>query len=57
MDDRPTFEQTYPKYEFSELVRLGLALAAWLRGVLHRAQASPPAVPPAPTAENKVGTA
>jgi len=26
----PTFEETYPRYEFAELVRLGLALAQWL---------------------------
>ena len=30
--DGDTFESTYPKYEFSELVRLSLALAdAWAR--------------------------
>ena len=26
----PTFEETYPRYEFAELVRLTVALAAWL---------------------------
>ena len=26
----PTFEETYPRYEFAELVRLALVLAAWL---------------------------
>ena len=25
-----TFEETYPRYEFAELVRLALVLAAWL---------------------------
>ena len=25
-----SFEQVYPAYEFSELVRLGVALAQWL---------------------------
>jgi hypothetical protein len=42
MNDHPTFEETYPKYEFSELVRLGLALAAWTLRVLHRARALRP---------------
>jgi hypothetical protein len=27
-----SFEAVYPKHEFSELVRLGLALARWIRG-------------------------
>jgi hypothetical protein len=31
-----TFEETYPRYEFAELVRIGLAFAAWL------ARARPP---------------
>jgi len=31
-----TFEETYPRHEFAKLVRLGLALAAWL------ARARPP---------------
>jgi len=26
----PTFEETYPRYEFAELVRLALAFAGWL---------------------------
>ena len=26
----PTFEETYPRYQFAELVHLGVALAAWL---------------------------
>jgi hypothetical protein len=29
-EKRPTFEETYPRYEFSELVRIGLAFAAWI---------------------------
>jgi hypothetical protein len=29
--DRPaTFEETYPRYEFAEMVRIGLVLAEWL---------------------------
>ena len=27
---RASFEETYPRYEFAELVRLALAAAAWL---------------------------
>ena len=27
-----SFEAAYPKHEFSELVRLGLALGRWIRG-------------------------
>jgi hypothetical protein len=53
MDARPTFEETYPKHEFSELVRLGLAMAAWLSRMRLRAKAPPPA----PVAENEVGAA
>jgi hypothetical protein len=26
----PSFEETYPRYEFAELVRIGLVLAEWL---------------------------
>ncbi len=25
-----TFEETYPRYEFAEMVRIGLVLAEWL---------------------------
>jgi hypothetical protein len=42
MDDPPTFEKTYPKYEFSELVRMAIALAAWIAGTRRRAQAPRP---------------
>ena len=27
---RATFEETYPRYEFAEMVRIGLVLAEWL---------------------------
>ena len=27
---RAIFEETYPRYEFAELVRIGLVLAQWL---------------------------
>ena len=54
MDDPPTFEKTYPKYEFSELVRMGIALAAWLGGLRRRAQAPRPDAPPAPAATREL---
>jgi hypothetical protein len=40
--DRPTFEDTYPKYPFSELVRVGLAAGRWILRMLHLAEASRP---------------
>jgi hypothetical protein len=49
-DDPPTFEKTYPKYEFSELVRMAIALGAWISGIRRRAKAPRPDAPPAPTA-------
>jgi hypothetical protein len=32
----PIFEETYPRYEFAELVRLALAAAAWATGLRRR---------------------
>ncbi len=32
-----TFEQTYPKYEFSELVRFGVLIGSWI-GRLRRGE-------------------
>lgn len=32
MEAGASFEETYPSYPFSELVRLGIALAQWLAG-------------------------
>jgi hypothetical protein len=46
----PTFEETYPCYEFSELVRLSMALGAWLAGG-RRARAV--AAPPAPVEQSR----
>ena len=45
---RATFENTYPRYEFAELVRLALAAGAWLvkmRGRLERRQPGMPSTP------------
>jgi hypothetical protein len=44
-----TFEETYPRYEFAELVRLTLALAAWLvRGRRRLEARRPPRVSRSP---------
>lgn len=42
MDVRPNFEETYPKYEFSELVRLGVATGRWMLGMLRLVRAPAP---------------
>jgi hypothetical protein len=54
MDERPTFEETYPKYEFSELVRMGIALGASLAGLRRRAQAPRPDPPLSPARDNQL---
>ncbi len=53
MDDHPTFEKTYPKHTFSELVRLGLALATWIIRV-RRAKAPAPAAPRTPSVDDRL---
>ena len=52
MDDRPTFEETYPKYEFSELVRVGIAISASIIRLFRRAEARRLDALPTPAAEN-----
>ena len=48
MDDEPLiFEETYPKYEFSELVRLSLLFADWI-GRLRRSGRDQAGCEPAP---------
>lgn len=32
-DERPTFEETYPRHEFAPLVAIALALGGWLAGL------------------------
>lgn len=32
-DRSPTFEETYPRYEFSELVRIGILIGASVSGL------------------------
>ena len=46
-----TFEESYPRYEFAELVRLALAAGAWLVGVRRRFGARPDASSPPLTGE------
>lgn len=36
VDRAATFEESYPRYEFAELVRLAVAVAAWLVKVRRR---------------------
>jgi hypothetical protein len=41
---RATFEETYPRYDFPELVRLALAMGAWLAKVRRRLEGRRPDV-------------
>jgi hypothetical protein len=41
-DDRPTFEETYPRYEFAPLVTIALALGGWLAGLQRDRVKRPP---------------
>jgi len=43
MDDRPTFEETCPKYPFAPLVHAGLVAGRWLLRILHLAKTPRPA--------------
>jgi hypothetical protein len=54
MDDPPSFEETYPKYEFSELVRIGIAVGASIVWMLRHAKAPRPDALPTPAAENEL---
>ena len=43
-DKRPTFEETWPRYEFAEMVRIGLAIGDWIARLPpppHRRHAQP----------------
>jgi hypothetical protein len=40
MSEHPSFEETYPKYEFSRLVHLGLLAGGWILWMLRRAKAA-----------------
>ena len=53
-DDPPTFEKTYPKYEFSELVRVGIVVSAWIVRLFRRATAHRPDALPTPAAEDEL---
>ena len=45
---RASFEETWPRHEFSELVRLALAAAAWLVNMRRRMGRGRPAMLAAP---------
>jgi hypothetical protein len=40
-DERPTFEETYPRYEFAPLVTIALAVGGWLAGQRDRVKPGP----------------
>jgi hypothetical protein len=40
MSEQPTFEETYPKYEFSGLVHLGMLAGRWILRMLGLAKAA-----------------
>ena len=40
-DERPTFEETYPHYEFAPLVTIALAVGGWLAGQRDRIKRAP----------------
>ena len=54
MDDPPIFEKTYPKYEFSVLVRMAIAAGAWISGIRRRAKARRPDAPPTPAVNDEL---
>jgi hypothetical protein len=35
-DKRPTFEETWPRYEFAEMVRIGLVIGDWIARLRRR---------------------
>jgi hypothetical protein len=52
-DKRPTFEETYPRYEFAEMVRIGLLIGDWIARLRRR---RPRTVPALSTVEPSRGT-
>jgi hypothetical protein len=47
-DKRPTFEETWPRYEFAEMVRIGLLIGDWIARLRRpRAVAAPTTTEPA----------
>jgi hypothetical protein len=40
-DKRPTFEETYPRYEFAEMVRIGLLIGDWIARLRGRPRTTP----------------
>jgi hypothetical protein len=39
-DKHPTFEETYPRYEFAEMVRIGLLIGDWIARLRRRPRAA-----------------
>ena len=48
MEDRRTFEETFPNYPFAPLVDAGLVAGRWVLRILHLAETPRPAASPAP---------
>lgn len=48
MDDRPTFEETYPRYPFAPLVHAGIVAGRWVLRLLHLSKVPQPAASSAP---------
>ena len=44
-----TFEETYPRYEFAEMVRIGLVLAEWLATMRRRVRGPGQGMPSSPS--------
>ena len=40
MSEQPTFEESYPKYEFSRLVHLGMLAGGWILRMFRLANAT-----------------
>jgi hypothetical protein len=45
MDDRPTFEETYPRYPFAPLVHAGIAAGRWILRMLDLSKTATTASP------------
>jgi hypothetical protein len=54
-DKRPTFEETWPRYEFAEMVRIGLLIGDWIARLRNRPRAV--AVPSTVEQSRKTGPA
>jgi hypothetical protein len=48
-DKHPTFEETWPRYEFAEMVRIGLLIGDWIARLRRRPRLVEPTVTVAPS--------